>query len=170
MIVMKKMILLRSIVVLCFSISLLSCSSEDTTEVQTTQSSIVLKTYTQSGFELELLDLVNQDRVSKGLTTLTILSEISYVASTHDDYMITNGKISHDNFEERAELLKVGLSAITVSENVASGFNTPTGVLAAWNASPAHKANLEGNHTHFGLAVKADTSGKKYYTLMFIRK
>ena len=32
------------------------------------------------------------------------------------------------------------------------------------------KANLEGAHTHFGLAVKADSNGKKYYTLLFIRK
>ncbi|CAM4245400.1 CAP domain-containing protein [Flavobacterium terrigena] len=162
--------LLKSVVILCFSVTLMSCSSEDTSEVETTKPSIVLNTYTQSDFELELLDLINQDRVSKGLSALTILSQISYVASTHDDYMISKGVISHDNFEERAESLEAGLGAVTASENVASGFNTPSGVLAAWNASPAHRANLEGNHTHFGLAVKADATGKKYYTLLFIRK
>lgn len=167
---MKKIMFLRSLVIFCFSMSLMSCSSEDTSEVQATQPTIVLKGYTHSTFELEVLDLVNQDRVSKGLNALTIINEISYVASTHDQYMILNGGISHDNFQERAVTLKNGVGAIIVSENVASGFSTAAGVLAGWNASPAHKANLEGNHTHFGLAVKADASGKKYYTLLFIRK
>ena len=150
--------------------SLLSCSSEDITQAETTQPTIILKNYTHTTFELELLDLINQYRVSKGLNTLTIINEISYVASTHDDYMITNGEISHDNFQERAESLSNGLGAITTSENVAAGFNTPAEVLSAWNDSPTHKANLEGIHTHFGLAVKEDPSGKKYYTLLFIRK
>ncbi|CAM4245394.1 CAP domain-containing protein [Flavobacterium terrigena] len=164
------MMFLRSLVVLCFSMFLLSCSSEDATGVETTKPSVVLKSYTHSAFEIELLDLVNQDRVSKGLNALTIISEISYVASTHDDYMISKGIASHDNFEDRAALLRSGLGAISSSENIAAGYNTPASTLAAWNASPTHKANLEGNHTHFGLAVKADAAGVKYYTLMFIRK
>ena len=162
--------LIKSLAILCLSMSLLSCSSEETTQDETTQPKITLNSYTHSTFELELLDLVNQDRVGKGLTALTIINEISYVASTHDDYMIEKGVISHDNFDERAESLRNGVDAVIVSENVASGFSTASGVLAAWNASPAHKANLEGNHTHFGLAVKADATGKKYYTLLFIRK
>lgn len=154
---------------ICFSVSILSCSKEDTVE-ESTASSIVLRNYTHSSFEIELLDLINQDRVNKGLTTLSIIDEISYVASTHDDYMIEKGVISHDNFQDRANSLAAGIGAITVGENVASGFNTSNGVLTAWNGSPAHKANLEGNYTHFGLSVKADTTGKKYYTLLFVRK
>lgn len=168
---MKKMMFLRSLVVLLFSITLVSCSSEDASQTETTlQPTVTLKNYTHSSFEIELLDLVNQDRVSKGLNALTIINEVSYLASTHDDYMITTGFASHDNFDQRSSTLKSALSAISVSENVAAGFNTPTSTLAAWNASPSHKANLEGNHTHYGLAVKADATGKKYYTLLFIRK
>lgn len=164
---MKKMMFLS----LCFSITLMSCSSEDVNQVEKTSQPIVtLKNYTHSVFEIELLDLVNQDRVNKGLNALTIINEISYLASTHDDYMITNGVASHDNFEQRSTTLKSALSAISVSENVATGYNTPASTLAAWNASPSHKANLEGNHTHYELAVKADAEGKKYYTLLFIRK
>lgn len=164
---MKKMMFLS----LCFSITLMSYSSEDVNKVETTsQPTVTLKNYTHSAFEIELLDLVNQNRVNKGLNALTVINEISYLASTHDDYMITNGVASHDNFEQRSSTLKSALSAISVSENVATGYNTPASTLAAWNASPSHKANLEGNHTHYGLAVKADAEGKKYYTLLFIRK
>lgn len=162
---------LRSLVVIIFSITFVSCSSEDANQIETTsQPSITLKNYTHSAFEIQLLDLVNQDRVSKGLNALTIINEVSYLASTHDDYMIINGVASHDNFEVRSSTLKNSLNAITVSENVATGYNTAASTLAAWNASPSHKANLEGNHTHFGLAVKADANGIKYYTLLFIRK
>lgn len=167
---MKTATIFRSLLVLFFSITLVSCSSEDATKEETSQPTIVLKNYTHSSFEIELLDLVNQDRVNKGLNALTIINEISYVASTHDDYMISNGTASHDNFDQRVATLKSGLGALAVSENVASGFNTATSVLTAWNNSPSHKANLEGSHTHFGLAVKADASGKKYYTLLFMRK
>ncbi len=167
---MKTVTLFKSILVLFFSITLVSCSSEDSTETQTTQPTIILKSYTHSSFEVKLLDLVNEDRVSKGLNALTIISEVSYVASTHDDYMILNGVASHDNFEQRSASLKSAINAISVSENVAVGYSTPESTLAAWNASPSHKANLEGSHTHYGLAVKADANGKKYYTLLFIRK
>lgn len=155
---------------ICLSVSLLSCSNDETQQEETTQSSITLNSYSHSSFEIELLDLINQDRVNKGLTALSIIDKISYVGSTHDDYMITKGIISHDNFQDRALSLENGLGAIAVGENVASGFNTSTGVLNAWNNSPAHKANLEGNYTHFGLSVKPDANGKKYYTLLLIRK
>lgn len=165
---MKKNIFLKSLVILCFSITLISCSKEE--EENQDNSTITLRSYSQTSFEIELLDLVNEDRVSKGLNALSIINEISYVASIHNDYMISKGEISHDNFEQRSESLSAGIQAISVSENVASGFNTTQGVLTAWNNSPSHKANLEGNHTHFGLAVKADATGKKYYTLLFIRK
>ncbi len=167
---MRMLEIFRRSLILLVSITLFSCSSEDTNQNESAQATIALKGYTHTAFELELLDLINQDRVNKGLSALSIINEISYVGSTHDEYMISKGVISHDNFQDRAASLSSGIGAITVSENVASGFNTASGVLAAWNASPTHKANLEGDHTHYGLAVKADTTGKKYYTLLFIRK
>ena len=167
---MKTTTIFRSLLVLIFSITLVSCSPEDAPEAANSQPTIELKNYTHSTFEIELLDLVNQDRVSKGLNALTLINEVSYVASTHDDYMINAGAISHDNFDSRVTSIKNGLGALSVTENVAAGYNTAAATLAAWNASPTHKANLEGNHTHFGLSVKADANGKKYYTLLFIRK
>lgn len=150
--------------------SVMSCSNEDTTEDGTFHTIIALKDYTHSAFELELLNLVNEDRISKDLDIFIIINEISYLASTHDDYMIEHGVASHDNFEQRVYTLKAVLNAISVSENVAVGYNSPTTTLAAWNDSAGHRINLEGNYSHYGLAVKADANGKKYYTLLLIRK
>lgn len=165
---MKKAIFLKTVFIFVLTFSLFSCSNEDIAVEPTSNSS--LKKYSHSTFELELLDLVNQERVSKGLQALVIIEEISYLAATHDDYMIKKGTASHDNFQTRSTILKNELKAISVSENVAFGYNTPNSTLTAWKLSASHKANLEGNHTHFGLAVKADANGSKYYTLLFIRK
>jgi uncharacterized protein YkwD len=41
-----------------------------------------------------------------------------------------------------------------VSENIAYNYNTPEAAINAWLASPSHKANIEGDHTHFGIAIK----------------
>ncbi|WP_277874299.1 CAP domain-containing protein [Flavobacterium cauense] len=43
-------------------------------------------------------------------------------------------------------------------------------MVTAWINSPAHKANMEGDYTHFGIAVKTNPEGKLYFTNMFIRK
>ncbi len=97
---------LRSILILCFSFALVSCSSEDVKQEESTSLTIILRAYNQSPFKIELLDLINQDRVSIGLNALTIINEISYVGSTHNDYLISAGGISHDNFTQRAESLQ----------------------------------------------------------------
>jgi uncharacterized protein YkwD len=47
----------------------------------------------------------------------------------------------------------------------------PESAFSAWMNSPAHKANIEGDYTHFGMSVTTDTqTGRKYYTNMFIKK
>jgi len=86
-----KNLFLKAICIICFSISLVSCSNDDTTSIESTQTSIILKEYSQSDFELEVLNLINEDRVSKDLNAFAVINEISYLASTHDDYMILKG-------------------------------------------------------------------------------
>ncbi len=168
--IMKNITFLKVVLVLSLVTSLVSCSPTENTEVESTTTTIALQKYTNSSFEIQVLDLVNQYRVSKGLNALSIIEEISYLGSTHNDYMITVGAASHDNFETRKATLINQLGAVMVGENVASGFSTAEGVLNGWLSSPAHKANLEGVYSHYGLAVKSDSLGKKYYTLMLIRK
>jgi uncharacterized protein YkwD len=165
---MKTIKIIKYFLILCFSVSIISCSNDDIAEAK--QSTIILKDYLHSAYEVELLNLVNQNRISKDLNTLIIINEISYLASTHNDYMIEKGVASHDNFEQRKITLKSMLSAIIVGENVAVGFNTPESTLAAWKNNPSHNYHLEGDYTHYGLSVKADANGKKYYTLLFIRR
>jgi uncharacterized protein YkwD len=61
------------------------------------------------------------------------------------------------------------LGAKSVSENIAYNYNSPQAALDAWLKSPSHKANIEGNFTHFGLSIRVSEDGKKYYTNIFAK-
>ena len=156
-----------------FTISFLTSCSSDSESVDsgnTPAAEATARNYNHSTFELELLDLVNEYRVSHGLNTLSIIEHISYVSAGHDDYMISVNQVSHDNFSTRKTNMQQVLGAIRVGENVAYGFSSPEAALNAWIQSDSHRANLLGDYTHFGIAVKDNLEGRKYYTNMFIKK
>ena len=121
-------------------------------------------------FELELLARVNDHRRSQGLEILHY-NEIAYQAAlSHTNYMITEGSISHDGFNQRAEDLFEKLGAESVSENVASRFNTAEDVINAWlNSLEGHRENIEGNFTHTAIAARKDANGDYFYTQLFYR-
>lgn len=148
-----------------------SCSSDsEPTDINNNTISETAKSYNHSAFELELLDLLNDYRVSNGLNALSTIEHISYVSAGHDDYMIAINEANHDNFNDRKVNMQQVLGAVRVGENVAYGFSTPQAVLNAWIQSASHRANLEGDYTHFGIAVKENSEGKKYFTNIFIKK
>lgn len=147
---------------------LTSCSSDaesvESTAVETA------KTYTHNTTELELLDLVNAYRVENGLNALQIIQHISYKSEEHNNYMIGTNTVSHDNFSSRKANLEQVVGAVRVGENVAYGFSTPQATLNAWIASEGHRVNLLGNYTHFGLSIRENADGRKYYTNIFVKK
>lgn len=150
------------------SIIFVSCSSDsDSINTPTIESE---KSYYHSDFELELLDLVNEYRVSQGKNALTIIEHISYKSGEHNDYMIVTNSVNHDGFTDRKANLQQVLGAVKVGENVAYGYSTPQATLNAWIESEGHRANLLGEYTHFGLSTKQNDLGQKYYTNMFIKK
>jgi len=104
------------------------------------------------------------------LNPLEKINHISNVSEGHDDYMISINTLTHALFAQREENLRTTLGAVAVGENIACNFSTAQSVVTAWINSPAHKANMEGNYTHFGIAVKTNTEGKMYFTNMFVRK
>ena len=126
--------------------------------------------YSYSTIELETLNLINHYRNSIGLKTLEKINYISIKSEEHDDYMISNDIVSHDNFSIRSENIKGVIGAESVSENIAFNFNTANAVVTAWLKSDLHKKHIIGDYTHFGIAVKADPiTGKKYFTNIFVR-
>jgi len=84
--------------------------------------------------------------------------------------MITTNTVSHDNFSSRKANLEQVVGAVRVGENVAYGFSTPQATLNAWIASEGHRVNLLGNYTHYGLSIRENADGRKYYTNIFVKK
>ena len=107
--------------------------------------------------------------MSIGLNALEKNDYVSFKSEEHDNYMITNNVVSHDDFVARSEDIMKKVGAKTVSENIAYNYNSPQAAVDAWLKSPAHKANIEGNFTHFGLSIRVNAEGKKYYTNIFAK-
>ena len=126
--------------------------------------------YLHNELELDLINKVNDYRISKGLNKLEIINHISFIASEHNEYMISIDKVTHDGFDKRSENIKNVLNAIRVGENIAFGFSSNESTLKSWINSNSHRVNLEGNYTHMGISIREDNSGRKYYTNIFIYK
>ena len=84
--------------------------------------------------------------------------------------MISNHVVNHYKFQERVDNLTAVLGAEKVGENIAYNYSAAQGVLNAWLTSSVHKANIEGDYTHFGLSVTTDAAtGIEYVTAIFIK-
>lgn len=150
-------------------LSLNSCSKESLEEGETSDLVSVVAPVNYSAIEIEIMDLVNDYRVSKGLNELEFRDEISWEAEDHNFYMIQKEEVSHEGFATRYSALTKSVGAKTVSENVAYGYSTAEAVVKAWIASEGHRKNMEGDLTHFGISVKEDANGKRYFTNIFVR-
>lgn len=162
--------LLNAILPLVFILTLVSCSNDSSDDLAPATDAAVVVDYAYSPDETALADLINEYRVSQGLNPLQTINHISYKAEEHDNYMIANKVVNHDQFEERSRNIMQVLGAVKVNENVAYNYSTPHSVLTAWLASPGHKANIEGDFTHFGISIRVSAEGKKYYTNIFMKK
>lgn len=117
----------------------------------------------------QILELTNLHRTSIGKTELARSEEADELAVEHTLYMIEQGSINHDNFIKRLEILRDQVNADAAGENVAYGYATGETVMEGWLNSAGHKANIEGNYTHVGIAaVKADND-RYYYMQLFYR-
>lgn len=159
---MKKLLLPCICLIAVFVVS---CSS-DSNDAK----SYVEENYNHSVDELEAMDLINDYRVSQNLPPLQIIEHISYVASTHNNYMITNDTLNHFGFDERKQNLADVIGAYRVGENVAMGFSSPETVINSWISSEGHRTIIEGDYTHFGLSIKKNNNNKSYYTNILVKK
>jgi len=141
-----------------------SCTEDDASILIDDDGSIVTVDLTVTG---EILELVNQHRQEKGLVALKRIGTADEMAVEHTNYMISQGAISHDNFNTRFQELQEKVNANSAGENVASGYQNAGSVMNGWLNSSGHKANIEGNYTHIGLAAIKNPQGRYYFTQLF---
>jgi uncharacterized protein YkwD len=168
-----KNITLKLVSIALLSTLFFACSPEEDDGIYFAETNevVVATKVSYSTMETKIMDLINAHRKSINLSELSPMNIVSSVADGHTNYMIVNGEVSHDNFAQRAATLQQNANANKVGENVAYGFGTAEGAVNGWLNSPAHKAIIETEeYTHFGISTDKDSSGRNYFTHIFIQK
>ena len=162
--------ILQVLLLVAIVFTLNSCSTNATeTPVAVVASSSKTASYDYSSNEIDTMNLINDYRVSVGLKALSKINYVSLKSEEHDNEMIADNTVSHNGFVARSEDIMKVLGATTVSENVAYNYNTPQAAVEAWLNSPAHKVNIVGDYTNFGISIRLDSAGRKYYTNIFVK-
>lgn len=131
-------------------------------------------TETLTGYENQVLQLVNAERSKVGLQPLSGgYSELNKSARLKATDMAKTGQMSHQSptLGSPFDLMRsVGVTYKSAGENIAMGQKTPAEVMKAWMNSPGHKANiLNRSYTHLGVGI--DTSrGTPYWAQHFVSK
>ncbi|MFI1165468.1 CAP domain-containing protein [Streptomyces sp. NPDC020801] len=102
-------------------------------------------TATASGTTARIVELVNAERAQAGCSPLTLNATLTKVAQAHSEDMAAHQNMSHsgsDGSSPGDRITRAGYLWSTYGENVAYGYATPEQVMAAWMASPGHKANI----------------------------
>lgn len=96
-------------------------------------------------YEQEVVRLVNEERVARGLPALTYSAELSNGAREKSADMQKLGYFSHTSptYGSPFDQMKArGISYRYAGENIAMGYATPEAVVDAWMHSEGHKANI----------------------------
>jgi len=160
----------KVIYIACFAIIAFSCSPDNIEDDITTALSEELIIPEAKLIEIEILELINEYRVSQGLCNLVTMDIVKYQAFSHTDYMIEQNNISHDYFYSRKAFLQSQAGALEVSENVAYGYSYAESVVNAWINSESHRATIEGDFTDFDISAEQNDEGTWYYTNIFVKK
>ena len=95
--------------------------------------------------EAEACALVNAERTARGLAPLTVSSSLSDKARIKAQDMASNDYFSHTSptYGSPFTMMRsLGVSYTSAGENIAKGYTSAEDVVAAWMASPSHRANL----------------------------
>jgi uncharacterized protein YkwD len=118
----------------------------------------------------EVVTRTNQQRDRCGCGQLAVDYELTVASVRQSLYMAQTGLFSHvwrdgTTFVARSRAAGYGQPS---GENIAWGYRTADEVIAAWMASPSHRANiLNCGAQSIGTGVAYGTNGVPYYTQVF---
>lgn len=120
-------------------------------------------------YEAEVIRLINEIRVERGLSVLTTNWQLSRVARYKSQDMHDNRYFSHTSptYGTPFQMIKnFNISYRTAGENIAKGYKSPKAVVDGWMNSEGHRVNiLNASFTQIGVGYVADGN---YWTQMFI--
>lgn len=89
-------------------------------------------------------NVVNADRIARGLVPLSHNTLMDKVAGSHAADMHRNGFYGHTGSNGRSprqRLIASGYKACRTAENIAKGYKTAEDVARGWQKSPEHQRN-----------------------------
>lgn len=123
--------------------------------------------------EEEVAQIVNRERISRGLPVLSYDAELCRLARLKSQDFINKKYFAHQSptYGSPFEMLKNnGIKYTSAGENIAKGQPTPVSVMNAWMNSPGHRGNiLSTAFTKIGVGAAKDAGGNLYWTQLFIR-
>jgi uncharacterized protein YkwD len=116
-----------------------------------------------------ILALTNGQRTAAGLHPLTINPDLTRSAQQYVEHLAADGAFSHtDGSVLAGRVAATGYRYQVVGENLALGQTTPRSVVAAWMASPDHRANmLDAHFTQMGVGVAKRSDGRVVWCIDF---
>lgn len=116
----------------------------------------VAKSRVDESAEAEMLVMVNKERTSRGLGTLSIDTSLTRVAQNHADDMFKRGYFSHytpEGLSPFDRMAQANISYSVAGENLALSANTELAMQGLIN-SPGHRANILSPDFHkIGIGV-----------------
>lgn len=123
--------------------------------------------------EQQVVNAVNEYRVKRGLSALTVNPMIAEQARTHSQDMARKSvPFGHDGFFNRIKFLEHRIKHYNGgSENVAwyPPNKSPRDVVNLWLTSSGHRQNIMGHYDLTGVGIVRDKRGWLYYTQIFIK-
>jgi uncharacterized protein YkwD len=137
-----------------------------------------------SAIELEIIRLVNVERVAAQLPALTVNYRLNAAANLHTTDMVRICSLygpyaahqhalygtARPQVSDRFDAVGYDSwnTSFALGENIAYGYSTAADVVRAWMNSPGHRANiLSPNFREIGVAVGVDAFGRLFFTQNF---
>lgn len=121
----------------------------------------------------QVITLTNQERARAGMGRLTTNASLTYAAQAHANNQADRDTMTHigsDGSNAGTRMQRSGYPVRNWGENVAAGYTDPATLVAAWMASPTHRANIvSGSFTQIGVAVAYAADGTAYWAMALAR-
>jgi uncharacterized protein YkwD len=122
----------------------------------------------------QVVALINAERVARDLPALRVDAALHRDAQAYAESMASTGHFSHrggdgSTITDRAEAAGYARWRF-LGENLARGQQSAARAVAAWLASPSHRANLltdEASEIGVGYAWPRDGSGRPHWVAVF---
>ena len=126
-----------------------------------------------SSTQTQVVASTNQQRAGVGVAAVRVNASLTQAAQAHANDQAAVDRMSHtgtDGSNAGTRISRTGYPVRAWGENVAAGYGTADAVMAAWMASPSHRANIvSGTFTQIGIAVAYAADGTPYWAMALAR-